>query len=100
MLLGECPSDQRERAVNPPAYAYVGLNPSSPTILTRGESMKYVMMLSSLMFVAACSDDEGTDSCVTDSDVVVEDTQVETDDSDVVEDDSDAIEEDTDVVTE
>ena len=29
--LGRCPSGQRERAVNPPAYAYGGSNPSRPT---------------------------------------------------------------------
>ncbi len=31
-FLGECPSGQRERAVNPPAFAYGGSNPPSPTL--------------------------------------------------------------------
>jgi hypothetical protein len=32
-ILGGCPSGQRERAVNPPAFAYVGSNPAPPTFL-------------------------------------------------------------------
>lgn len=31
VLLGRCPSGQRKQAVNLPAYAYGGSNPSRPT---------------------------------------------------------------------
>ncbi len=36
IVLGRCPSGQRERAVNPSAYAYVGSNPTRPTIYEEG----------------------------------------------------------------
>ena len=33
LLVGRYPSGQREQTVNLPAYAYVGSNPSRPTML-------------------------------------------------------------------